>query len=148
MSEDLVNHAVAGLAERLRVSKQREEEWRASLVADPIVQVLRELQRQLDLERQERQRLAAQVRQHEEELTRIRTGAPGRPGSSHLILNEFNRRADLGDVEETLKEQASALISWVREAHPEAAPIKQKTAENKIRSLYREHRLKRRPDSP
>lgn len=102
-----------------------------------VVEELRAIRSELEHERTARERLEEQVREHEAELSRCRTGAPGRPGSSHFISDEFDRRVTLGELEPTLGEQARVLVDWLLITHPDAAPITAKTAENKIRAAYR-----------
>ena len=124
------------------VHQKAEQRW----CEEEQLEELRLLRRAHKQERDERQRLAAQVRAHEEELARYRTGAPGRPGSRHFVLREFQRRAASGDLEETLAEQARVLAGWLEENHPEAHPITAGTVENILRGDYHEaqRRLKRR----
>ena len=72
------------------------------------------------------------------ESAAIRTGAPGRPTSMHLVKAEHAGRWDRGDVENTVKAQAEALSSWLSNAHPLAPPLTAKTIENGIRDDYRQ----------
>ena len=76
----------------------------------------------------------------QDEHMRYRTGASGRPGSSHLVVDEFRRRVSIGEMEETVAEQARVLIAWLNKKHPLAAPIKTKTAETAIRHEFRRAR--------
>jgi hypothetical protein len=62
-----------------------------------------------------------------------RTGAPGRPTSMHLVIEEFKRRAAAAPLSGTLAENAEALSNWVRQAHPTVPPPSPKTIKNKIR---------------
>ena len=71
------------------------------------------------------------------EAARYRTGAPGRPGSKHIVLKEFMRRAKRGDAEETIAAESHVLSDWLREKHPLAHPITPRTVENAIRVEYR-----------
>jgi len=95
--------------------------------------------------RSELRRLAEKVRAHDEELESYRTGAPGRPGSGHLIQPEFQRRIGAGEIEGTLAEQARVLAGWLRATHPRAHPVKPRTAENLIRAAY--NRARKRPEA-
>jgi len=71
---------------------------------------------------------------------RLRTGAPGRPSSMHLIEAEFERRVAQGQVEASLAVQARVLAQWLRDLHP-AYPKAGKTAiENNIRLTYKQAR--------
>ena len=106
------------------------------------IQILEELKAirvELEGERRAREELQKRVKAQERELEQIRysTGLPGRPGSSHLVTREFSQRVTEGDLEPTLREQARALEKWVKDTHPDAAPITVKTIENKVRVAYR-----------
>ena len=66
------------------------------------------------------------------------TGAPGRPTKSmHLVLDEFERRIAGAEVARSLRDEADALIVWLKAAHPHADRPSRKTVENQIRSRYR-----------
>jgi hypothetical protein len=65
-----------------------------------------------------------------------RTGAPGRPSSSHLVELEFDRRVAAEEVLPTLKAEADWLARWLATKHPNFAKMTPKTIENKIRSSY------------
>jgi hypothetical protein len=65
------------------------------------------------------------------------TGAPGRPSSWHLVEPEAKRRMKEKKVPETLGEFACSLAEWLSNAHPEAARLKPKTIENKLREAWR-----------
>lgn len=69
--------------------------------------------------------------------TTYRTGAAGRPTSSHLVLDELNRRRAAGETCATLAQEARELVTWLRATHPGAAPLSPATAENTIRDAYR-----------
>jgi hypothetical protein len=70
--------------------------------------------------------------------TTYRTGAPGRPTSTHLIVEEARRRIRAGPHPATLKAFAQELAAWLSVTHPNAAPTKAKTIQNSIRVLWRE----------
>jgi hypothetical protein len=71
-------------------------------------------------------------------LTPRGTGAPGRPPKSiFLIADEFERRAANGECAPTLREEAGALLSWIKAAHPQRDRPVLKTIENRIRSAYK-----------
>lgn len=67
----------------------------------------------------------------------VATGAPGRPSSMHLILDEFERRADRKELAPQLRAEATALVDWLRTTHPQAKRPTVKTVENRIRAEYR-----------
>lgn len=68
----------------------------------------------------------------------LRTGMPGRPGKSkHLIEDEFRRRATAGELADTLAQEASALVEWLRLKHPNRPRPTVLTIENYIRTEYR-----------
>ncbi|MCP3994915.1 MAG: hypothetical protein GY722_07605 [bacterium] len=133
-----VRRAVSGPATRIR--EERERQQRREQVAKQTVAELKSIRRILEGERLEKERLADQVKEIEEKGAAYRTGAPGRPGSKHLILAEFERRMADGSLEPTVREQGEDLAEWLLREHPAAAPIKPKTAENAIRALYRSAR--------
>jgi hypothetical protein len=64
------------------------------------------------------------------------TGAPGRPSSMHLVEDEFERRAALGEHGNRLSEEARSLEKWFRQTHPTAPPATATTIENRIRSRF------------
>jgi hypothetical protein len=66
-----------------------------------------------------------------------RTGAPGRPSSMHLIMQEFERREAVGQLLGTLSAESKHLSSWLQEAHPQASPPTPKTIMNRLRERYR-----------
>lgn len=68
------------------------------------------------------------------------TGAPGRPSSKHLVMAEFNRRAQAGDTKGKLSQEADALLCWFssRPDFAELAPMAKGTIENAIRDAHRE----------
>jgi hypothetical protein len=67
----------------------------------------------------------------------LRTGAPGRPSSMHLILSEFDRRRSSNALEPSLDNAAKALHLWLRVTHPMAPPASWTTIRDKIRQEYR-----------
>lgn len=72
------------------------------------------------------------------ELASRGTGAPGRPSKSiHLIADEFERRAGKTECEPTLREEATALLSWIKVTHPSKDRPVRKTIENTIRNRYK-----------
>lgn len=70
----------------------------------------------------------------------LRTGAPGRPTSRHLVEQEFKVRANAGRLEDTLADEAAFLSRWLQETHPNAAPMTERTVQNSIRVAYRQQR--------
>jgi hypothetical protein len=67
-----------------------------------------------------------------------RTGAPGRPTSMQLILDEFERRIEAGNVTTGVASQASELRHWIVTTHPYEPHPTAKTIENRIRERYRQ----------
>lgn len=67
-----------------------------------------------------------------------RTGAPGRPSSAHLVKQEFQRRADAGELCDSLTQEAEYLSRWLVATFPNAPPMTQKTISNKFRAEYHE----------
>lgn len=66
------------------------------------------------------------------------TGAPGRPTKSiFLIVDEFERRAASGTCMPTLREEATALLAWIKFAHPQRERPVIKTIENNIRRSFK-----------
>jgi hypothetical protein len=73
----------------------------------------------------------------------LRTGAPGRPTSMHLIRAEHSRRLAAKEACASVSAEASHLAGWLRAAHPAAPPVTPKTIENGIREAHRS-----RPSNP
>jgi hypothetical protein len=71
------------------------------------------------------------------------TGAPGRPSSMHLLLDEAKRRLAEGKLVGTQEEEAKSLLAWLATNHPEAPRPGLKTITNKLAVL----RPKRTPVS-
>jgi hypothetical protein len=69
-----------------------------------------------------------------------RTGSPGRPTSSHLVLSEFQRRAEAGEAASTITDEGKALVRWLAGTYPALAQMKSRTAENIIRSEFHRRR--------
>jgi hypothetical protein len=67
----------------------------------------------------------------------LRTGAPGRPTSRHLILAELERRALAGIMDAKVGAEARALAAWLKETHPQYPPTTASTAENIIRDRHK-----------
>ena len=61
---------------------------------------------------------------------------PGRPGIESLVLGEFHRRGRVGEVEPTLRAEASVLRSWLVASHPDTGGRSLGTIENIIRSAH------------
>lgn len=70
------------------------------------------------------------------------TGAPGRPSHMHLIIAEFKRRVEGGQLERSLAREAATLAGWFMANHPDKQPLTAKAIENKLRDDYREARTK------
>ena len=67
----------------------------------------------------------------------LRTGAPGRPSSSHLILAELERRALAGTMEARVGAEARAIAAWLKKTHPQYPHTTATTAENIIRDRHK-----------
>jgi hypothetical protein len=66
-----------------------------------------------------------------------RTGAPGRPSCMQYVLDEFQRRIEIGQLEPSgVARQAEVLREWVRNEHPHEKPPTVKTIANNIRRVY------------
>lgn len=66
------------------------------------------------------------------------TGVPGRPPSIFHCENEFRRRVELLEIEDTLKAEGDYLQAWFRTTHPGQTPVRSVSIQNTIRSEYRE----------
>jgi hypothetical protein len=65
------------------------------------------------------------------------SGAPGRPTSMQLVLDELERRASAG-LEASASAEAEVLAAWLPKAHPSAPKLTAKTIRNKIGSRFRQ----------
>lgn len=81
----------------------------------------------------------SQVMENWPENTRVEavSGAPGRPSSMHVVLNEFRRRSENGDALSTNTAEAEHLSRWLSENHPTSPPVKPKSVRNKLGGLRR-----------
>jgi hypothetical protein len=72
--------------------------------------------------------------------TLSQTGAPGRPSSMYVVLEEFERRARLSppEVVQSVGKQADILHDWFTANHKGLPPLTPKTIENRIRDRHRE----------
>ena len=61
---------------------------------------------------------------------------PGRPSIMKAICHELRRRAEEGNLEISLAEQARVLSEWGERTDSDAQPPTPKTTENGIRKLY------------
>jgi hypothetical protein len=66
----------------------------------------------------------------------FRPGAPGRPGSIHLVLPEARRRIEQQDLPETLKVFSGQLAAWLKANYPLAHPLTPRTIENSVRPMW------------
>ena len=66
-----------------------------------------------------------------------RTGAPGRPSSAHLVLQEFARRVGEKKTKPTLAAEAKVLSEWLVATHPGLARLKPTSVANSIRVEHR-----------
>jgi hypothetical protein len=74
----------------------------------------------------------------------IKTGAPGRPTSMHLIEAEFQRMKAGGEVPATLAETARRLEAWLKMTHPTYPPATATTIETRLRQSFREAKRPRK----
>ena len=58
----------------------------------------------------------------------------------HLVEAEFKRRAEQGEVEPKIAEQAIVLHRWFIQNYPSAPRLTRKTIENGLRGLYRRYK--------
>jgi hypothetical protein len=75
------------------------------------------------------------------------TGAPGRPSSMHLVLQEFERRRKSGVTEVSRQKEAYALEAWLKGNHPNAPTLTAKTIRNKLPSNFQPFH-KEMPETP
>jgi hypothetical protein len=66
----------------------------------------------------------------------VGTGAPGRPSSMHLILEEHRRRIDAG--EKQISAESRFLEKWFKARHRDLQPPTAKTIENRIRDAHKQ----------
>jgi hypothetical protein len=69
-----------------------------------------------------------------------RTGLPGRPTGSHLVVTEYRNREKRDVVEPSLKEESEALVRWYKENCPNGPNLTPGTVRNRIRPLHRQFR--------
>ena len=69
----------------------------------------------------------------------------GRPTSMPLVMAELERRGKESQLKPTLREEAEALLNWLRQAHPEAPQPAQKTIENRARKRFWEIKKAQKP---
>lgn len=67
-----------------------------------------------------------------------KTGSPGRPSHMHLVIAEFRRRVQGGQLERSLAREAATLAAWFEANHPHKQPLTAKAIENKLRKDYRQ----------
>jgi hypothetical protein len=68
-----------------------------------------------------------------------RTGAPGRPSSSHLVEAELDRRISEGTCSSNATKEAKLLAEWLKNTHPSLPPMTAKTIHNTFRKKLRDH---------
>ena len=66
------------------------------------------------------------------------TGTPGRPSHIDLVVAEFRRRIEAGDLASSLAEQSRLLEDWFHQTHPGKQAPTAKTIENRLRTDYRQ----------
>jgi hypothetical protein len=71
-----------------------------------------------------------------------RTGMAGAPTSKHLLVSEMQRRAERGEMEQTLAKEAQHLLEWLAREHPAASQPALGTAQNALRDDYRKLSIK------
>lgn len=75
------------------------------------------------------------------------TGLSGRPAKSrHIIKAEFERRAQAGDLDESLSQFSKALLGWFLKEHPDKPAPTARVIENNLRHPYREARNRKTPN--
>ena len=65
------------------------------------------------------------------------SGMAGRPTPKHLYMQEMRRRADAGQLRNSLAQEARDLRDWLEQEHPNLNPGTTGTIENAIRDDYR-----------
>lgn len=73
---------------------------------------------------------------HDQRSDKTHTGDPGRPSSAHLYMQKFEQLVKEKEIEATLAKQARVLRNWFISNHPNLAPPREGTIENRIRDLY------------
>jgi hypothetical protein len=68
------------------------------------------------------------------EEPQYRTGTEGRPTSWHLVRAECERRVAAGESEFKATKEAEELLKWVKDKHPKAPLLTQKTIYNRLTS--------------
>ena len=72
----------------------------------------------------------------------VKTGAPGRPSSMHIIEAEFQRRKESGSVAESLNSESAQLEAWFKKQYPDKPPVTAKTIANRLRDHFRAYQKK------
>ena len=65
------------------------------------------------------------------------TGAPGRRTSVQLVGPEMSRRFEAGEQAPSMRQEAHYLAEWLRNNHPQAVPMSEKTIYNRLGRVYR-----------
>ncbi|MCB1498536.1 MAG: hypothetical protein KDK07_01905 [Bauldia sp.] len=68
-----------------------------------------------------------------------RTGAPGRPTSMSVIIEEFDARVTRGEAIRSVGGEAKVLHAWFVKTHPSWSPPTLKTIANRLREQRREY---------
>jgi hypothetical protein len=71
----------------------------------------------------------------------VRTGAPGRPSSMHLVVSEHERRLAEGIASVAVMAESEHLAAWLKQTYPDAPPLTPKTIRNKIAAVHRRRKL-------
>jgi hypothetical protein len=66
----------------------------------------------------------------------VESGSPGRPTSAHLYFAELERRADSGELDESIVQETKYLSQWLATKHPDKPQAKPKSIEAAIRTRY------------
>lgn len=65
------------------------------------------------------------------------SGAPGRPSSMHIVLEEHERRRKAGTTEPSRQKEGGALELWLKNTHPHAPRLTGKTIRTKLPDDFR-----------
>ena len=73
----------------------------------------------------------------------VRSGAPGRPTSMHIVFAELERRADAGTLSDSIVQESKDLSRWLGSNHGDKPQAKPKSIEAAIRARYYELRARK-----
>lgn len=63
--------------------------------------------------------------------------SPGRPNRVQLVVPEFKRRCENGELAGSLNQEADYLVGWVKATYPTLKPIAASSVKNVLRDQYR-----------